>query len=339
MNKVASKLNLNNGQRKPQLSRQRKQRQNPKSNSKKEINPMTTCRFKKTELWGPVEGSKNASMDYRFDSIQYPPWFKNFAQLFESFVIHSIEIKIVSTSSKMDTGLYAFYLDVNKGDRPETIADICAQYGSKMMQISQSGSMIYGKEVFRQQFRYLTHNTTEYPFTLYVNAQSNTDIHLQIYITYDVTFYVPQLSNQVTYNIYGLIDNRIDHVTYGGAGRQYLPVKAGDVFAVSTDAAETVIEANGMKANLFTQVGSTNNFNLNPRALELLGNASQIILSSVDNSQTSILGRLTDLVLGSEFVGVNSSLLRNIFTISGRALRDFVIRTGTRYIINSFTGK
>lgn len=336
MNKVASKLNTNKGQRKPQLPRQRKQ--NPKNKSK-EINPMTTCRFKKTELWGPVEGTRNASMDYRFSNTQYPPWFKQFAQLFESYVIHNIEIKVVSTSSKMDTGLYAFYLDVNKGDRPETVADICAQYGSKMMQISQSGSMYYGKEVFRQQYRYLTHNTDEYPFTLYINAESNTNIFLQVYITYDVTFYVPQLSNQGSYNIYGVIDNSATTVTSGDAGRQYLKVKAGDVFAISTDAAETVVETNGVQANLFRQVGSTNDFVMNAVALDLLGNASQLVLSTVDNSQTSILGKLTDLLAATHLVGVNSSTLRNIFTISGRAIRDFVIRTGTRYIINSFTGK
>lgn len=337
MNKVASKFNNVNGQRKPQLSRQRKQRISPKNKS--EINPMTTCRFKKTELWGPVEGSKNASMDYRFDNTEYPPWFKQFAQLFESYIIHNIEIKIVSTSSKMDTGLYAFYLDVNKGDRPETVADICAQYGSKMMQISQSGSMSYGKEVFRQQFRYLTHNTDEYPFTLYINAQSNTNIFLQVYITYDVTFYVPQLSNQVTYNVYGVIDKSVGNITIGDAGRQAMKVKSGDVFAVSTDAAEAEIEVNGVTAKLFKQIGSTFNFILNPIAVELLGDASQIVLNTVDNSQTSILGKLNELISGTEFVGVNSTLLRNIFTISGRAVRDFVIRTGTRYIINSFTGK
>lgn len=300
---------------------------------------MTTCRFKKTELWGPVEGTKNASMDYRFNNVQYPPWFKQFAQLFESYLIHNIEIKIVSTSSKMDTGLYAFYLDVNKGDRPETVADICAQYGSKMMQISQTGSMKYGKEVFRQQYRYLTHNTNEYPFTLYVNAQSNTDIHLQIYITYDVTFYVPQLSNQVAYTVYGVIDKNVGMITTGDAGRQSMKVKAGDIFAVSSDAAETEIEVNGVTAKLFNKVGSSNNFNVNPIAAELLGDASQIILNSIDNSQETILGTLSQLIGGPQFVGVNSSLLRSIFTMSGRAVRDFVIRTGARYIINSFTGK
>lgn len=338
MNKVSSKLNIKNGQRKPQLSRQRTQRRSPK-NSKSEMSPMTTCRFKKTELWGPVEGFRNASMDYRFDPTQYPPWFKQFAQLFESYLIHNIEIKVVSTSSKMDTGLYAFYLDVNKGDRPETVADICAQYGSKMMQISQSGSMNYGKEVFRQQYRYLTHNTTEYPFTLYINAQSSTDIYLQIYITYDVTFYVPQLSNQATYNVYGVIDDSIGNITVGDTESQTMTVRAGDVFAVSTDAADAEIEVNGVKAKLFKQIGETFNFNLNPIAVELLGNASQLILNIIDNSQTNILGKLSDLVADTQIVGVNSSLLRNIFTISGRAVRDFVIRTGTRYIVNSFTGK
>lgn len=338
MNKVTSKLNINNGQRKSQLSRQRTQRRSPK-NIKSEINPMTTCRFKKTELWGPVEGFRNASMDYRFDKLQYPPWFKQFAQLFESYLIHNIEIKVVSTSSKMDTGLYAFYLDVNKGDRPETVADICAQYGSKMMQISQTGSMSYGKEVFRQQYRYLTHNTTEYPFTLYINAQSSTDIYLQVYITYDVTFYVPQLSNQATYNVYGVVDDSIGNITVGDTGSQSITVRAGDVFAVSTDAADSEIEVNGVKANLFKRIGETFNFNLNPIAVELFGNASQLILNSIDNSQSNILGKLSDLVADAQIVGVNASLLRNIFTISGRAVRDFVIRTGTRYLVNSFAGK
>lgn len=336
MNKVSSKLNYKNGQRKPQLSRQKKQ--NPK-NKNIEINPMTSCRFKKTELWGPIEGRKTASMDYRFDNMTYPPWFKRFAELFESFVIHNIEIKVVSTSSKMDTGLYAFYLDVNKGDRPETVADICAQYGSLMKQISQSGSMSYGKEVFRQQYRYLTHNTNEYPFTLYVNAQSNTDIYLQVYITYDVTFYVPQLSPTDTYNVYGVIDNSVGNITAGDTGRQYIEVKAGDVFAVSTDAGETEIETNGVKANLFNYKQESATFALNPVALDLLGNASQLVLNSIDNGQTNVLGKLTDLLTSAELVGINRSLLRSIFTISGRAVRDFVIRTGTRYIINSFTGK
>lgn len=302
-----------------------------------------TFKMVRKELWTAVNGETEFDIQLKFNPDTYPPWFSKISQLFETYKIKYIKIHVTSFSSRLASGQYAYYIDVNPNDRPTGIENICAQAGHHSSYIAKNSVTHYGGGMFRQYPRYATHATDIYPFTFYMSLKSNEPVNMQIQIEYSVTLYTPQLNASNTINML-LPDINGDAYAYqvGNTDNQNIKVKKGQLFSISSDAQHATVTVKGITEKLFEHIEDVHIDAVQVRsaAAQLFADAKQVLLETIDNTQAHILDNLADLV--RDKIRINTSgdgqSLESVWTITGRALTDFVINTGTRAVLNSFVG-
>lgn len=345
MSKVTKNNNNNTkGQNPKPKKQQTKQvtkgtvRAKPKARSKqfKETFKMT-----RKELWTTVNNETDLDIQLKFNPDTYPPWFSKISQLFETYKIKYIKIHVTSFSSKLASGQYAYYIDVNPHDRPNGIENICAQSGHHSSYIAANSVTHYGGGMFRQYQRYATHSTDIYPFTFYMTLHANEPVNMHIQIEYSVTLYTPQLNATNTVNML-LPDKDGNEYSYqvGNTNNQAIAVKKGQLFSITSDAQQATVTAKGLTEPLFKDVGADNYVTINKAAAGLFENAKQVLFQSVDNTQAHIIDNLGDLAGAQTRINTSGDgqSTESLWTITGKALTDFAIKTGTRYIINAFVG-
>lgn len=298
-----------------------------------------TFKITKKELWKSLKAVTNQTVMIQFSPEFYPPWFGRISSLFEAYKIKYMKIYVNSGSSSMNSGTYAYYIDVNAKDSPMNMEEICAQAGFHLSKISSHSTTTYGGGMFRQHPRYLTHGTDIYPFTFFMDISSKDAITMQIYIEYCVTFYIPQISPAGQACMTTAIGtNQTYDILQGGATRKKLTVMKGDYFSIVTDSLDAQITSRGVTKDLwYIDTGFENVARINHAGALLMGEADKIAFQTMDQSQASYVTTINYMISQENPVVFIGDYMKCFYIISGVATETFVFDAQVAYLYNSFS--
>lgn len=180
-------------------------RNNKLYNNNKSVNRNvydTQCyRIKRKEPWFDFNGSSGLQRR-AFKEGQFPIWFSRICPLYENYEINSISVTLVSTYSALSTG--ALYVTFNSN--PSQIAASSHEYmlqqqNAKYIPVkTRQTTMVIPKTAWMQQpTRRQCAGPDSYAFDIATEvAGTSEEGHIQVFLNYDITLYVPQINESLT---------------------------------------------------------------------------------------------------------------------------------------------
>lgn len=162
-----------------------------------------TTRVKRKEILGTgtfTEGSGFTIKHFVFDASNGPAWFKKMCNMYEKYKVHGIDLEVVFGGSKMSKGTFILSYNTNYDQRNDNTASasaimaqkgakqVCAADQVKRIHINASGLTGYSTTL-------PTTGVESYCFDAIIAGEPVEDIPFTINIYYDITFYVPQISD------------------------------------------------------------------------------------------------------------------------------------------------
>nr|AQY59900.1 coat protein [Statovirus A4] len=166
-----------------------------KQNNTNNINgSLNTLRVRRKELWFTISQVGNLSLD--FDWTTYPQWFGKMANLYENYEMHEVRINWISSYSKLSTGSFIVSYNSNPNDQFSYEAAIMlAQQGARSCQVSSNGQITIPRNAFtKTPSKRPCRGQDSWIFELITKVEAQENAPIQVFIEYDVTFRVPQLS-------------------------------------------------------------------------------------------------------------------------------------------------
>lgn len=162
-----------------------------------------STRVKRKEILGTglfEQGSGFSIKHFIFDAANGPAWFKKMCNLYEKYKVHSIDLEIVFGGSKMTKGTYILSYNTNYDQRNDNTASasaIMAQKGAKQVcaadqicRIHLNGSGLTGYSTTLP-----TTGVNSYCFDAIIAGEPVENLSFTMNVYYDITFYVPQISD------------------------------------------------------------------------------------------------------------------------------------------------
>lgn len=172
-----------------------------KFNNKSSNYNSQSYRIKRKEPWFDFNGTSGLQRR-AFKEGQFPIWFSKICPLYENYEIHNISVTLVSTYSALSTG--ALYVTFNSNPSQQAASTheyMLQQQNSRYIPVkTKQTTMVIPRNAWLQQpTRRQCAGPSSYAFDVAAEVSGTSEEgHIQVFITYDITLYVPQINESLT---------------------------------------------------------------------------------------------------------------------------------------------